>query len=507
MANLAIEVAHMAGPLSLLSAWSKAKAARWTSEAQRHQTAGRMQESLLSRVRQLEDDWIANVGEPERELDWSDRKEMLTQAQKFYRENPFVRNGVGNLVNYVMGTGVSFQHENQRALDQWAKWANDPANMWDDREKSILRRALRDGDVFLRFFGAGPSTQLRFINAESVREPALGAPATESWSNGIITEARDVETVLGYWVDHGTDGLDDFERIDNPSEIIHYAYEWDGNTKRGESLILPAMRSATRLEQAYTYQFETLRLRLAIAMVEKLRAAAPSDITDWNSGDDSSRSNQANANFIKAFRPGTILTGNDGVEHQFISPQLDAGDVIAFFREYKLAIASAMGTPEFMVTSDASNANFASTMVAESPFLRKVTAIRDSLGWVFRSVFERVTGYGDATIEWGRLEARDFANDAKAFVMLNAGGIVDKRSVQERLDFDPEVVGPRLAEENADDLDNEENDFEEMRQTLSALDQNEGNQMVQLFRDTLAAIEDGQINGGNGYPTRNLERG
>ena len=463
---------------SILTSFLASKKAEFQAKAARFEHVRRqaiVSESLLERFRQVEERWAAGV-DPERELDWTNRQEMLTRAQDFYRENPLVKNGIRNMTNYVMGTGVTFQCKNARALEQWENWAKDPVNKWDDREKSIVRRALRDGEVFVRLFHAGPQTKLRFIDAEKVVEPAQQPPASlrQSWTNGVITDVRDVETVLGYWVQYGVDAGQKPVLV-KPDGVLHYILEWDGNTKRGESVILPAMLYAKRLERAYDYQFETLRLRLAIALIEKVHAA-PSEITSWQSGDDSSRRSASNSNFIKAFKPGTILTGNKGVEHEFISPKLDAGDVIAFFREYKLSIAAGLGTPEFMITSDASNANFASTLVAESPFLRGVTSIRDSLGWVFRSVFARVTGETNCTTEWGRLEARDFAADAKALAILSTAEILDKESVLERLDFDPAVVLERLNRQLANDAgdDDDGGEFEDIRRMLASLANDDG---------------------------------
>ena len=74
-------------------------------------------------------------------------------------------------------------------------------NRWQLRQQEIVRRIDRDGEAFLRFFvDHDGMTRVRFIEPDEVVTPAEFA-SDPSASFGIRTEADDVETVLGYWVD------------------------------------------------------------------------------------------------------------------------------------------------------------------------------------------------------------------------------------------------------------------------------------------------------------------
>src|SRR5689334_9116606 len=65
----------------------------------------------------------------------------------------------------------------------------------------IVRRVDRDGEAFLRFFlGPDGTTRIRFVEPDQVATPADMA-RDPSASLGIQTDADDVETVLGYYID------------------------------------------------------------------------------------------------------------------------------------------------------------------------------------------------------------------------------------------------------------------------------------------------------------------
>ena len=72
----------------------------------------------------------------------------------------------------------------------------------------------------------------------------------------------------------------------------------------------------------------------------------------------------------ETLRPGTILTTNHGTEIQYLQPNTNFGDAVPLGRVLLLCTAAGAGLPEFMLTSDASNSNYASTMVAEGPAVK-----------------------------------------------------------------------------------------------------------------------------------------
>ena len=70
------------------------------------------------------------------------------------------------------------------------------------------------------------------------------------------------------------------------------------------------------------------------------------------------------------YGPGTILDAMAGTEYEFPAAGLDAGKYVIVLQAELRAIAARLVMPEFMLTSDASNANYSSTMVAEGPAVK-----------------------------------------------------------------------------------------------------------------------------------------
>lgn len=414
-------------------------------------------ESMTDCFRRAEERFVLGLGEIERELEEMDRKEYLVQAIRVSVEDPFVANGLRNWVNYVVGTGSIVQSENQAALDQWKEWKK--RNKFGAREKEICRRGARDGDAFIRYFGVGPEMTIRFIDSEAVSEP-ISPPSADNWSQGIGTLPDDVEAVIGYWVlRDANDSNSGFlvPATGNEEAVTHYAFREESTAKFGTALLRPVLRTAKQLDIEIDYQHALMQMRLALGITEKIHAA-PSGIASGGLGGDSSDSRTSNTQFVKAMKPGSIATHNAGVELQFMSPNLDAGDVVAFYAYRGRRIAAGFGQPEYMVTADASNNNRAGSIVAGSPFFKAVSSERaDGIGPIIWQVYVRVTGDVDATVEWPRLDSGNRAEDAKALYPAVVGGTLDGKTYLEEIDIDPEMVGERLeAEEDARGADDED---------------------------------------------------
>jgi hypothetical protein len=101
---------------------------------------------------------------------------------------------------------------------------------------------------------------------------------------------------------------------------------------------------------------------------------------------------------VRYYGPGTILDAHAGIEYEFPAQGLDAGSYVTVLQAELRAIASRLVMPEFMLTSDASNANYASTMVAEGPAVRmfervQVEQMADDLA-IMRRVVENAVAAG-----------------------------------------------------------------------------------------------------------------
>ena len=73
---------------------------------------------------------------------------------------------------------------------------------------------------------------------------------------------------------------------------------------------------------------------------------------------------------FRRYAPGTILDAVAGTDYEFPAAGIDAARYVTVLQAELRAIASRLVMPEFMLSSDASNANYSSTMVAEGPAVK-----------------------------------------------------------------------------------------------------------------------------------------
>jgi len=88
------------------------------------------------------------------------------------------------------------------------------------------------------------------------------------------------------------------------------------------------------------------------------------------------------------------------MEYDFPARGLDASNFVAVLQAELRAIAARLVMPEFMFTSDASNANFASTLVAEGPAMKMFERLQMSLVEQDKAVLRRVI---DNAVAGGKL--------------------------------------------------------------------------------------------------------
>jgi len=288
-----------------------------------------------------------------------------------WQDNEFAINGHQNRISYIVGWGHTYTvtgiHPDvpketikrvQDVIDNWKK-----VNRWMRRQQEALMRYDRDGEVFIRQYPqADGYIRLRFVEPGAVLTPA-GVDHDFDDSFGIRTPKGDVETVLGYWING--------EPVD-ASQIQHRKANVDSGLKRGIPLFWPVRRNLARVAKILRNMSTTTEIQTAIALIRKHTQATGQAVRSFVSSkavgtttDQGGRSQN-----VLGYGPGSIIDANAGTEYTFPANQLDPSKTVAALAAELRAIASRLVMPEFMLTSDASNANFSSTMVAEGPAVK-----------------------------------------------------------------------------------------------------------------------------------------
>lgn len=312
------------------------------------------------------------------------------QSRQLALENEFAINALENRISYVVGTGHRYRivprpgttvpqvllHRAQDVLEEFLR-----ENRWHRRQQEILLRKDRDGEVFLRFFpGEDGLLRVRFVDPEQIRTPPHKADHPHH-SFGVVTEPDDVETVLGYWVDG---------QWVEARYIQHRKANVDSHIKRGLPLFYPVRKNLRRAEKLLRNMSVVAGLQSAVALIRKHsggRSSVERFLADRQAA--SAEALPAGTSSVEHFAPGTILDATAGIEYEFPVAAIDAARYVTLLQAELRAIASRLVMPEFMLTSDASNANYASTLVAEGPAVKMFERLQQEMIEEDRVVLEK----------------------------------------------------------------------------------------------------------------------
>jgi len=383
--------------------------------------------------------------------------ELRDQCRRLARSNEFAINGHENRISYIVGPGHSYRATIRKGIEapdevamQVQKWLDQflHENRWQLRQQEIVRRMDRDGEAFLRFFiDSQGMTRVRFIEPEQVATPTE-LSTNPSSSFGIQTEAEDVETVLGYYVDG---------ELVEAHQVQHRMANVDFNGKRGLPLYAPVRKNLRRAEKLLRNMSIVAEIQSAIALIRKHRGASRSGVEQFVAdGASATRTDPLTGRTRHAtqYGPGTILDAPAGLEYDFPATGVDAASFVAVLQAELRAVAARLVMPEFMFTSDASNSNFASTMVAEGPAVKMFERLQASMldldCDVMWRVIENAIAVGklpgnirelvDIQITPPSLHVRDQLREAQVNRIAYEHGILSPQTWSQRqgLDYDQE---------------------------------------------------------------------
>lgn len=387
----------------------------------------------------------------------SELAQVRAECRQLALSNEFAINGHENRISYIVGTGHMYRvsararflvedglcRSVQEVVDEFV-WEN----QWQRRQQEIVRRRDRDGEAILRLFrGPGGKLRIRFVEPAQVYTPPQWQhdPAA---ALGILTSPEDAEDVQALFIDGEPVPV---------ADVQHRKANVDGNVRRGLPLFYPVRKNLRRAEKLLRNMSVVAEIQSAIALVRKHHGATRAAVEQFVAGQaevQPSAARPGRTTHFRRYAPGTILDAHGNVEYQFPTAGLDAGSFVRVLQAELRAIAARLVMPEFMLTSDASNANYASTMVAEGPAVRmfqrlQAEQIADDLDLLWRAV--------DWAVESGRLPAaarthveiqaeapsllvRDALREAQVSRIEFASGILSPQTwcLRQGLDYDQE---------------------------------------------------------------------
>jgi hypothetical protein len=369
--------------------------------------------------------------------------------------SPHTQTVTQNLLNFVDGLGFTYKVQPKRSgveeLVREVQWIIDEfmeRNEWqcqhECREEEIITRSIRDGEVFLALYdrdGTGRATA-RFVEPDQVTEPQ-NVDEVEAWINenygylpdgewrfGVHTPIGDVEDVHGYFVQFDNNG-EDWDYLDS-SRMARIKLNVDRNIKRGISSFYSVqeyLTSVGKLERNVVKGSAILSAILGIRQhapgtkkseVESLIANAK-----YRQYTQSTPAGNRTRNVAK-FTPGSWLDVSNGLEYK--PPPLATQGVGQAFVDIDQATLRTIGLPwqlpEYMISGDSSNANFASAMVAEAPVVKRFEREQGLFGGDFAKIMWQVVKMAYAG---GRFPGMSFDDIKRAVAIVVTGPRVAAR--------------------------------------------------------------------------------
>lgn len=413
-------------------------------------------------------------------IDFSSSRKI---GRKLALENEFAQNALLNRVAFTVGTGLNYVVSAKDKSEESKKIAEEAQklienfiyeNNWNELEQELVEREDRDGEWFLRKFSMGDGTiQIRIVEPSEVFTPK-NKEEQKNISFGILTENFDAQKVVGYFINNKKVSI---------LEIIHRKANVDSNVMRGISTLWSIRDNFIRAEKLQRNMSTVAAIQSSLVAVRKFNHSTNSQIQDFidKKSNNLMRNNRNNDLRIDKWDPGTILNMGSGQDLEFIAKGLDSSKFIPILQSELRSIAARFVMPEFMLTSNASNANYASTMVAETPAIRqfqKMQFIYKNIGkkvmkWVLDTAMlysflpENYENLIKINVEAPSLIVRDIKKEAEANKIKMENGILSPqtwsaqlglnyKNEQENIIEHAELYGGFLPEK-LPEIENEEN--------------------------------------------------
>lgn len=365
------------------------------------------------------------------------------ESRVLCRVNPFARNVVNQIVNHVVGRGFSIEFDDDLLDKKWDRLS--AVISWARRRRAVVTSVLRDGESFLRRFS---DDKLRFVYPEYVVPPRNDHGEMASGVR-FADDGVDLETPESYNVRYD---LDD-EEVE-AEDMFHVKDPWsDMDEPRGWPVMFDARHVMEDYEGWVNDRLVLNRIRASVALLRTRAGATQADLeaiaSKIRTGTRTSSIDNKQHNY-GVFRPGMVIDTDDRTKWEFLSPNLQSQDVAEDGRGFRLRIAAFFSLAEYVVTSDASNANFASTAVAEAPSVKAMESVQDYFGVAFSEIAARLIGVDVARdgvvvkVTFPSLVTRDTDKEVRALKVEHDSGVVSTETWRERRGYDNDVEEARI---------------------------------------------------------------
>lgn len=403
---------------------------------------------------------------------WAEHARLRASARLLCQLSPIASGALTGLRSFVLGTGFSYRTTTevgapsgligavQNVIDEFLYTTS-----WCQIEREGFDRTRRDGELFLLHEEKDKHLHVEIIEPEQVQAPYGEA---EEWTYGIETDGRQTHKPLSYNVveDPGEDG-----QIYDPEEMHHLKINVDAKVKRGLTDFCydthDAIRTAGRLIDNVG---QGAAIQASISLIRQHETASPSQVRDFvTAASDYDRYDPiaGRQEYSEGFRPGRVLDIDAGQNYVVPPFASNVGGYIEVVQGILRSVAVRWNAPEWLISSDASNTNYASSVTAESPFVKRCYAEQETYKTFFvRSIWAairvaakhgRIRAYGrkwsweeirqvlDVQVEAPHVETRDTARESSTNKTYIDAGVKSIQTTQQELGLDSERERANIA--------------------------------------------------------------
>lgn len=310
--------------------------------------------------------------------------ESIAQTIRKHRlqeeSNPYARNLYQNRINYIIGSGTKYKvrANNKSGRSRFASavsvfvrdWLSE--NNWDELQQEVTHRTDRDGECFARIFRLRNSGMavVRIVEPFQVRTPDSMLEDTDV-QFGVRFDPKDAIVPKTYYVFYGPEPTD-YETVP-AEEMIHFKGNVDANAVRGLPIANAAYTALEYASKLLRNMAVVTTIQASVAMIRKHGSNKPETVKnfrDFRDATPAGANGQTPFTMLEYAGQPRILDTTSGYDYEFPAVQIDVSKMVAALQASLRAAASSVQMPEFMLTADASNANYSSSMVSEGPAVR-----------------------------------------------------------------------------------------------------------------------------------------
>lgn len=416
----------------------------------------------------------------------SDLRAIRAMSWLLAEKVPMAQAWCNRLVDYTIGTGFDWTvtHENpslqaacKRALDECLE-----ASSWtSDLERETYIREVVDGEWLSEIEYNSGCCHILTREADELTEPTNARALEEwleiedfvpSWSFGVLTQAKSTEVPIGYHFRRDQAGTDwDYIKADR---VTHWKRNVRAKAKRGFGDFYKPHTYLMRADRVLTNTAEGVSTQAAIAYIVEHPPGATKSNAEAIAAKFAPLTNRQDPNTGEQVRrrrmaPNTRIDIPNGGKYHASLIGGSQGQIYIAVMESALRLSGTIHAfPEGMLTGSYQNANYASSLTAESPFvqgrvaeqLHRASRVKQMFLKIIKAYCEagRFASSGckcwddlrkglDIAIQPPKIFPRDIANLTTALVAQKAAGWVSDKTAVTELGRDYEAEKDQLEEE------------------------------------------------------------